>query len=491
MKKIWLITAFLFIVNAARPAVFEVGTALADSTAPDTTGMGTWTSVELAKKMIPGWNLGNTLEALPTETSWGNPLTTRSFMDAVKEAGFNSVRIPVAWSKFTGDPSDYTIDPAWLNRVEEVVDYALDNDMFVIINEHWDNGWQVPTYADSAAVSQRLAAMWKQIAIHFRDFDHHLLFAGTNEIHVPDQWGAPTLENIAVQNSFNQTFVRTVRSTGGCNYYRYLAVQGYVTNIDYTVRYFVAPADPVPDRLFVEVHYYDPYNFTLNSDDRITQWGMYATDPSRTETWANESYANSQFRKMKTNFVDNGFGVILGEYCATNRTNLGSPERNEEYARYRLYYTQYITRAMVRQDLVPYYWDAGYYGNHGSGLFNRSTGEIVDPDILDAVVDTSIVDPVTGMDRSSRIPAGFFLGQNYPNPFNPSTHIGYHLPAKSQVVLKVFDTIGREIAMLVNERQTAGDHSVRFDAHNCPGGVYLYRIEAGGYRDTRKLVLLK
>ena len=186
-----------------------------------------------------------------------------------------------------------------------------------------------------------------------------------------------------------------------------------------------------------------------------------------------------------------GIGVILGEYCATNRTNLGSPELNEEYADYRYYYTQYVTRSMIKHGLVPMYWDAGYYGNHGSGLFDRRNGDILDPDILEAIVDTSASAPFTGIDESSAGPARFSLGQNYPNPFNPSTRIRYHLPDKASVVLKVFNIVGQEIAMLVNERQAAGEHSVQFDAAGCPGGVYFYTIEAGKHQDTRKLILLK
>ncbi len=463
----------------------------ADSIPPDTSGMGTLTAVELTQKMMPGWNLGNTLEALPDETSWGNPLTTQDIMDAVYDAGFKSVRIPVSWSKFKGDPSRYIIDPVWLDRVEQVVEYALNNDLYVIINEHWDNGWQIPTYADSAEVNQRLAAMWTQIAVYFRDYDAHLLFAGTNEIMVPDNWGTPTAENLEVQNGFNQIFVNAVRATGGCNTYRYLVVQAYRTNIDLAVKYFKTPTDPTPDRLMVEVHYYDPYNFTLNSDDRITQWGKFATDPSKTETWANETWADNEFNRMKTNFVDKGIGVILGEYCATNRTNLGSPELNAEYADYRYYYTQYVTRSMVRHGLVPMYWDAGYYGNHGSGLFDRATGDELDPDIVEAIVDTSAAGPFTGIDKAPSGPARFSLGQNYPNPFNPVTRIRYHLPSVSPVVLRIFDTIGREIAMLVNERQAAGDHVIKFDASSLSSGLYYCTLETGDFQDTRRLLLLK
>ena len=464
---------------------------LADSIPPDSSRMDTLSSPALAAKMVPGWNLGNTLEAIPNETSWGNPLTTQKLIDSVKAAGFNSVRIPVAWSKFTGDTSQHIIDTAWLKRVEQVVNYVLNDSMYAIINEHWDGGWQEPTYADSAYVNHRLATMWKQIAVHFRDYGNHLLFAGTNEITIINYYGTPSKENFVVQNGFNQAFVNAVRATGGRNYYRYLAVQGYVTNIDYTVANFVTPVDVTPGRLMVEVHYYDPYDFTLNTNDKITQWGMYATDASKTETWANESYADGEFQKMKTSFVDKGFGVLLGEYGATIRTNLGSAALDTSYEKYRRYYMQYITRSMERHHLVPYYWDVGAYGDHGSGLFDRSTGEPVYTDILDAIVDTSSVSPVLGVWEEPSAPAGFYLGQNFPNPFNPSTTIRYQLSTASDVTLKVYDSLGREVRTLIHERQSRGEHEVKFDAVGLASGVYYYRLQAGSSTDARKLVVLK
>jgi endoglucanase len=135
----------------------------------------------------------------------------------------------------------------------------------------------------------------------------------------------------------------------------------------------------------VEVHYYDPYNFTLNENTTLIQWGKNATDPSKTETWANEAYADGQFQKMKTKFIDNGYAVILGEYAAMARLNLGSAA-NSEYAGYRKYYMEYITKSAVENGLIPFYWDSGYVGDKGSGIFDRSTGAAAYPDIIKAIV---------------------------------------------------------------------------------------------------------
>lgn len=346
---------------------------------PDDTDIRELTSVELTQLMGVGWNIGNSLDATEGETSWGNPLISQTLIDSVKAAGFNSIRLPVAWSKFS-DESTYTIETSWMERVEEVVNYILNNNMYVVMNIHWDGGWMQPTYEQEEYVNDRLAAMWKQIATHFRDYNDYLLFAGTNEVMVEGNYGAPTAEYAEVQNGFNQTFVTTVRKTGGRNAYRHLVVQGFNTNIDYTVDNAVIPTDVVEHRLMMEVHYYDPYDFTLNSgSDNISQWGMNATDPAHTQTWANEDYADAQFQKMKTNFVDKGYGVILGEYGAISRLSV------DHHHEYRRYYLEYITQSIVDHELVPFYWDNGYTSDHGLGIFNRSTGEQYYSDLIEAI----------------------------------------------------------------------------------------------------------
>lgn len=346
---------------------------------PDPTGISDLGSVAFAKQMTFGWNIGNSLDAIGGETAWGNPLVSKQLIDSVKKAGFNTVRIPVAWSKFS-DSENFTIEESWMNRVKQVVDHVVDNDMYAIINIHWDEGWMQPTAAEQDYVNDRLAVMWKQIAKHFRDYDDHLLFAGTNEVHVEGDYGTPSNENVVAQNSFNQTFVNTVRATGGRNSYRYLVVQGYNTNIDHTVNFVTIPQDEAADRLMMEVHYYDPYNFTLNEDDTIWQWGKDITDEAHGETWANEAWVDQQFGKMKTNFIDQGMAVILGEYGAISRLSV------EGHEAYRKYYLEYVTGAAIAHGLVPVYWDNGYLGDHSMALFNRSTGEVAYPEILEAII---------------------------------------------------------------------------------------------------------
>ena len=332
----------------------------------------------LAKEMAPGWNLGNTLEALPEETSWGNPRPSQELFNAVKAAGFKTVRIPVSWRAHSD--SDGKINPSFLAHVIDVVNYARNAGLYVLLNEHWDGGWQEPVADKQTEVNAKLAVLWTQVATAFKDYDDHLLFAGTNEITVKGNYGPPSAENAAVQNSFNQTFVTTVRATGGNNAKRVLVVQGYNTNIDHTLAAAVLPADPTPNRLMMEVHFYDPYNFTLNEKSHIWQWGALANDPSATETWANEAYVDGQFEKMKTHFADKGVGVILGEYCAVMKAEYQGHERQ------RVYWDAYVTKSAVKHAIVPVYWDAGGNGNHSCALFDRHSGNQLYPYLTDAII---------------------------------------------------------------------------------------------------------
>jgi endoglucanase len=352
----------------------------------DKTGMAN-DAPQLVQQLGIGWNIGNSLEACSAtsagETSWGNPKTTKRLIDAVKAAGFNTVRIPCAWNGYIEDPATCKIKDTWLERVKEVVDYCVDNQMYAILNIHWDGGWleENPTYAKQSEVNKKQKALWEQIAVYFRDYDEHLLFAGTNEVHAG--YGNPTAENIAVQLSYNQTFVNAVRSTGGRNVWRNLVVQAYNTNIDQAVSYLKMPDDNTANRLITEIHYYDPYEFCLDESGNTYLWGKDFSGAG-VATWGNEDWADTQFGKMKTHFVDKNIPVILGEYGAALRSSLPAAIL-ENHIQARNYYLNYITKKAIENGVVPVYWDNGNTGNLGSGLFNRTTGEQAHPDAIKAI----------------------------------------------------------------------------------------------------------
>jgi aryl-phospho-beta-D-glucosidase BglC (GH1 family) len=338
------------------------------------------TSIQLSQQMSPAWNLGNTVNATPTETSWGNPMVNQQLLNAVKAAGFKTVRIAAGWSQYSD--ADGNVSPAWMARVAEIVGYARNAGLYVVLNNH-ETEWTTPTYANQPIANARLAKLWTQIANHFKNYDDYLLFAGTNEILFPGDYGPPTAEYQDVQNGFNQVFVNAVRSTGGNNAKRHLVVQGFNTNINWTYNGFIKPIDSAASRMFLEVHFYDPYNFALNENSTIWQWGAIATDPAVTETWANEAYVDAQFQMMKSRFVDAGVPVLLGEYGAILRSEY------DPAGTYRTYWAKYVTKSAYQHGLVPAWWDPGYGFNHATGLFNRTTGEQYFPDLVKAIVDSA------------------------------------------------------------------------------------------------------
>jgi endoglucanase len=347
-------------------------------------------ATQLAAKMHMGWNLGNSLEVPNSETGWGNPKASQALIDMVKNAGFNAIRIPCAWNSYMEDASTAKLKESWLNRVQEVVDYCFTNDMYVVINIHWDGGWleENPLYSKQDEINDKQKAFWEQIAVHFRDYDEHLLFAGTNEVHA--NYNTPSTENIEVQQSFNQTFVDAVRSTGGKNAYRTLIVQAYNTNIDYAYDKMSMPSDEAPNRLIAEVHYYDPWDFcgAQSSDNSATFfWGNEA-GYTNISGWGQEDHARRQFAKMKSKFVDKGIPVIMGEYGAVNRTaSLVSEDEKELHRQSRAYYLKYVTQKMKENGIVPFYWDNGHTGKDGFALFDRNTKTVFDQQALDALIE--------------------------------------------------------------------------------------------------------
>lgn len=366
---------------------------------PDKTGMESDSKV-LAKKINLGWNLGNTLEAIGGETAWGNPKASKALIDLVKASGFNAVRIPCAWDQYLENQTTYKIKDLWLARVKEVVDYCIENDMYAILNIHWDGGWleNNPTPDKQAEVNKKQKAIWEQIALYFRNYDERLLFAGTNEVHTTS--GNPTQANFDVQMSYNQTFVDAVRSTGGKNAYRNLIIQAYNTNIDQAVAYLKISTDYVPDRLMVEVHHYDPWNFCGLEKDET--WGKYAAlwgQPyeqyavgvlaGRAATWGKEDYLKTQFNKMKTSFVDKGYPVILGEYGVIRRTTY-SGDALMHHLDSRAYYLRYVTEQAKNYGLIPFYWDNGGIGNLAFGIIDRKTNRIADEKALNALIEGSV-----------------------------------------------------------------------------------------------------
>lgn len=365
--------------------------------APDISGMDS-TATELAARIRIGLNIGNTLEAWggKSETYWGNPVITREFIAFAKASGFNAIRLPVSWDQYA-DATTAKIEDDWLARVKEVVQYCIDEDLYVLVNIHWDGGWleRNVTLDKQAEVIARQKAYWEQIATVLRDFGERLMFASANEPHVENE------SNMAVLTAYHQTFVDAVRATGGKNAYRVLVVQGPDTDIEKTNEWMtLLPTDTLAERMMAEVHFYSPFNFTLMEQDeswgnRFYYWGRgfhSTTDSTRNATWGEEDYVDATFALMKQQFADQGIPVILGEYGMGIRDFL-TGENLELHLASRAYYLNYVTQQAIANGMLPFYWDTG-------GLLDRGNNSVKDQQGLDALIEAATAsEPFWGFDQ--------------------------------------------------------------------------------------------
>jgi aryl-phospho-beta-D-glucosidase BglC (GH1 family) len=326
-----------------------------------------------------GWNLGNTLEPPGGEGTWGPP-ATQNLINAVADAGYDTIRIPCAWDSHA-NPTTHQIDPVWMARVKQVVDWCYSRNLHVVLNCHWDNGWLENHITGSvdATINAKMNSYWTQIANVFKPYDSKLLFAGANEPNVK------TAAQMSTLSVYYQTFVDAVRATGGNNRSRWLVVQGPSTDIALTDQLMnVLPNDPTPGRLAVEVHYYAPYQWCLMTAD--ASWGKMfyfwgqayhsTTMPSRNATLGEEASLDAEFQKMKSKFIDHGIPVLLGEFQAMKRTgysDLTGSDFNRHVAS-RTYFHKYAVDSANRKGLKPIYWDIA------GQQFDWTTGALLDPD---------------------------------------------------------------------------------------------------------------
>lgn len=330
------------------------------------------TPLEFVKAMGIGYNLGNTMDATGGtrgykienfEIAWGAPVTTKEIFEDLKERGFNTVRIPVAWSNLMG--SNYEIHPGLMDRVEEIVNMVLDSGMFAIVNIHWDGGWITNFSSEYSETLKKYRRIWEQISNRFRNYDEHLIFEAMNEEgYFNDLWdrysgGGDKKLAFDLLKNINQTFVDIVRRSGGTNKTRYLLVSGYATDIDLTCSpEFSMPADR-EGRLILSVHYYTPSNFTIIEEDAswgkaVSKWGS-VTEVDRLK---------KDLNKMKVNFVDMGIPVIIGEY--------GAAVKNKDPESVRKYIYKVASTAW-EMGMCPILWD-------GSGdVYNRRELAFNDP----------------------------------------------------------------------------------------------------------------
>ena len=342
-------------------------------------------AMDFLKKLGVGWNLGNTFDAIKSnwnrnademtvETSWGVPPTNEAMFDALKAAGFSTVRIPVSWhDHVTG--ADHQISERWLARVQQVVDWALARDLYVILNIHHDEDQFLPTSAHYEESAHYVACIWQQLAERFRDYDEHLIFNSLNEPRIvgsAHEWyidpnDPECVDAIDCINQLNQLFVDTVRATGGGNADRWLLTPGYDASPDGALNEgFLLPQDPA-NRVIVSVHAYTPYTFAL-------QIGGVSTFGATQQKQDIVQFMN----RLYDRYIINGIPVMIDEFGAMNKENL---QDRVDWAAF------YVATASAR-NLPCAWWDNGAFKGNGElfGLLDRQKAEIVYPEILEVLM---------------------------------------------------------------------------------------------------------
>ena len=350
------------------------------SSDPDGDGLGTEggqtcqmrTGFDIAAAMGSGWNLGNTLDAtgqtddtLADETNWGNPRTTQAMIDAVKKAGFGSMRLPASWDDQVD--TNWTIDKAWLDRVEEVAGYALADGMYVIVNIHHNGGWEAPTLANEARSASVLGKLWPQIAQRFAKYDHHLIFETMNEPRVSvngvDDWTGKA-EYYDVLNRLNAVALNAIRATGGNNQARLVMLPGYAATA--TAVQTNAVVLPKDRHIALSVHAYAPYDFALNQQGSATFSGQAELD--------------EMFTRLNQKFIQAGTPVIMGEWASTDKNNLAE----------RVKHASYFARGARKAGIPAFWWDNGNMtwsatSSDIMGVIDRKALTVAKPDIVDAI----------------------------------------------------------------------------------------------------------
>lgn len=339
------------------------------------------TAAEAVENMDVGINIGNSLDScgswLPKnakvsdfEKAWGNPQTTQKYVKAIADAGFEAVRLPITWN-YCSD-SEGNIRKDYLDRVQQVVDWILAEDMYCIINVHHDTGTDGWIHASEESYKNgkaKFANIWKQVAERFKDYPEELLFESMNEtLNDANDWNSTSESDYRVIKKWHQTFVDTVRASGGRNSERNLVINPYAASSNSViVSSFELPKDTVEGHMIMEVHNYDPQGFTWKNVGYDTERSVWGTTEEKRNM---ENLIDMLARKAK----QLGVPVIIGEFSSDNKNN--ESERAE--------HAGYMVKTAAKKGIVVFWWDNG--DPNGCRIIDRNTGKITMPEIVKALV---------------------------------------------------------------------------------------------------------
>ncbi|WP_458118973.1 cellulase family glycosylhydrolase [Paenibacillus sp. Z6-24] len=316
--------------------------------------------------MQPGWNLGNTLDATGAdETSWGNPRVTQTLIKQVAAQGYKSIRIPVTWDTHIGAAPNYTIDPAYLSRVEEVVNWALNENLYVMINVHHDSWlWISKMETQHDTVLARYNAVWKQIADRFKNTSNKLMFESVNEPRFTDGGTKDEAKQQQMLDELNLSFHKILRASGGQNATRPLVLstleaspsQERMTALSNTM------SKLNDSNLIATVHYYGYWPFSVN----IAGYTKFNEEVQKDIT--------TTFDNVYNTFTAKGIPVILGEYGLLGfDKNTGVIEQGEK-----LKFFEFLGYYMKQKKVATMLWDNGQH-------FNRTNYTWSDPDLFSVI----------------------------------------------------------------------------------------------------------
>lgn len=429
------------------------------------TGMRDITGLEIAEEMAPGVNLYNTLDAvcwwceqhngLESETVWGQPYTTPEMIEAIAARGFKSLRLPVTWFNHMGSGPDFVIDTEWMDRVEEVANYAFDNNLYVIINIHHDDlqadqqgSWLITTYDKQEEVVDQIGKVWTQIANRFIDYGDYLIFETMNEpreVGSPNEWNGGTQEHRDVVNALNLAAVNAIRATGGNNASRFIMTPQATASPQAAISDLIIPNDD--PNILVSVHYYSPYSFCLE-EPGVATWG--------TENEKNK--VRNDIKAISDHFVKNGKAVIMGEWGAYDKDNLAA--RREYY--------EVVATACREGGITPMVWV--YSLNRQNLTWNY-------PELEDEILDVFNAEwpPLLGGLEGTK---DMII---YPNPVSQKVHIELSEPPSG---ILLYTSSGQEL-----RRFEVSESTLQIDMTEFEKGIYLLQIELDHEVITRKIIV--
>lgn len=423
-----------------------------------------WTPIQYVKDMEVGWNLGNTMDAKPNETGWGNPTTTQAMIDAVHAQGFKFMRLPVTWMGHFGGGPGYTIDAAWMKRVVEIANYALNDSMYVMVNIHHDGtdgGWFPlnATGSQAAANAQEVAAIWTQIANAFKDYGDYVLFEVFNEPQTgaPNMYGGGDAASRATLADYQKAAVQAIRATGGNNATRMIVLQGISAS---PIAVSVGTIPMVDDNTIVSIHTYDPVNYSMNCSPNT--WGSAADSLG----------IRNNLNSIRDMVASKHGTAIIGEWGTEN-----CDDRNS-----RVQHAFFYAQQCRAHGFLPVWWDDGASFH----LLNRKTNPPSwdFPDIAKAIVDgaRSVAFPIA-IKHPQANPASAAYGLRI-----LAGAVRYTLPKASSVSLRLATLQGKVAWEIPPAFQAAGTHEAMSPAGAVPPGLYLLEFRAGAGDVMRSLV---